>query len=121
MKSQLLLPYLLVAFICISCSNDSDGTPVMEVKGMYFPPINSDVWETISIAELNWNEVAGQPLYDFLEENNTDFIILKNGRIVTEKYFGDFNAETNHSWNPAAKTLTAFDAGLWIRISALVD
>ena len=56
-----------------------------------FPPIDSNKWETIQLEELEWNSTAQQPLYDFLNETNTDaFLILKNGRIVLEKYFGDF-------------------------------
>ena len=99
----------------MGCSNDSD-TDENEIpvpSGMYFPPVGSNDWETISIEDLGWKKEAELPLYDFLEENNSKaMIILKNGRIVLEKYFDDFNAAKNHSWNSAAKTLTSMTVGI---------
>jgi CubicO group peptidase (beta-lactamase class C family) len=87
--------------------------PEPESLKMYFPPLAGNEWETISIEKLGWNMAAEQPLYTFLDQTNTDaFIILQNGRIVLEHYFGDFNATKPHSWNSAAKTLTSFTAGI---------
>lgn len=110
------LPFLIVIFLLIvGCSNDSDTSDkeLPEPMGVYFPPLNGNEWETISITELEWKKEAEQPLYDFLEENNTDaFIILKDGRLVLEKYFGNFDATQNHSWNSAAKTLTSMTVGI---------
>ena len=110
------ISFVLIALcMLISCNNDKD-TPEDELPeplGMYFPPVNGNEWETISITDLNWNKGAEQGLYDFLEENKTDaFIILKDGRLVMEKYFGDFKATQNHSWNSAAKTLTSMTVGI---------
>lgn len=87
--------------------------PIPPEEGLYFPPLNSEEWETVSLEELEWNSNAEQPLYDFLEANKTEaFILLKDGKIVLEKYFGSFNATKNHTWNSAAKTLTAFTVGI---------
>ena len=110
------LPFIFMSlFLIIGCSNNND-TPENEWPeplGMYFPPLNGNEWESISMSELDWNEAVEQSLYDFLEENNTDaFIILKDGRMVVEKYFGDFDATQNHSWNSAAKTLTSMTVGI---------
>ncbi|MGZ0017830.1 serine hydrolase domain-containing protein [Yeosuana sp. AK3] len=101
---------LFVAILSFfNCSKDEPS----EAKTLYFPPVNSIVWETLSIANVGWNASAEQPLYDFLEANATDaFIILKDGKIVIEKYFGSFGQSTIHSWNSAAKTLTAFTVGI---------
>ena len=111
MKLHLL--YLLVLISSISCSTDNEPSPQPIAESLYFPPINSDIWETTPIQELGWKTENEQVLYDFLEANNTDaFIILSNGKIVIEKYFGDFTASTIHSWNSAAKTLTAYTAGI---------
>lgn len=102
----------------MNCSKDKMDDPDTKdpdpiPSALYFPPLTGDVWETISIAELGWKAEAEQPLYTFLEENNTDaFIILKDGRIVLEKYFGTFDASQNHSWNSAAKTLTSLTVGI---------
>lgn len=80
---------------------------------MYFPPITGSEWEIISIEELKWNASAKPALISFLEQTKTDaFIILQNGRIVIEEYFGDFDEAKPHSWNSAAKTLTSMTVGI---------
>lgn len=109
--------FLLLVFVVLGCSkDDSDGNPGDPDpvgSALYFPPLSGDTWETLSISELGWNADAEQPLYTFLEENNTEaFIILKDGRIAIEKYFGSFDATKNHTWNSAAKTLTAMTTGI---------
>lgn len=104
--------FYLLLVVMMSFFNCSKDDPI-ESDTIYFPPIDSSIWETKSITDLGWNASAEQPLYDFLETNKTDaFIILKNGRIVVEKYFGTFNESKVHSWNSAAKTLTAFTVGI---------
>ena len=111
----LKLTYILFALtISFSCtSSDSIETPEIQNEGLYFPPINSEVWETSSLSELNWNENALQPLLDFLDDSKTNaFIILKDGRIVVESYFNSTNASTNNPWFSAGKTLTAFMVGI---------
>ena len=104
--------FLICCFMGCSKGND-DQVPIPPEETLYFPPVNSDEWQSLSIEELEWNSSAEQPLYDFLEINKTEaFMILKDGKIVIEKYFGSFNATKNHSWNSAAKTLTAFTVGI---------
>ncbi|HBK82253.1 MAG TPA: serine hydrolase, partial [Flavobacterium sp.] len=74
------------------------------------------VWETKTIAQLNWNDDKLQPLLDFLELKNTkSFIILYNGRIVVEKYFGTHTATSLWYWASAGKTLTASASGIAIQ------
>lgn len=105
---------LLVSISFFNCSTDNntiDETPIS--NELYFPPINSNEWETLSISDLQWNESALQPLLNYVESKNTKaFLILKNGKIVVEWYSDDFSAIENHSWNSAAKTLTAFTVGI---------
>jgi len=56
----------LILFNCSSNNNSTDSNPINDT--LYFPPINSDSWETISVSELNWNEAQLQPLLDYLEQ-----------------------------------------------------
>ncbi len=115
MKPHITLYLAACLFVVVSCSKDNPGdpSPNPSPEALYFPPLNSTTWETVSIEELGWNAAAEQPLYTFLEAGKTDaFLVLKNGRIVLEKYFGNFDATKNHSWNSAAKTLTSFTAGI---------
>ena len=110
---NILLP-LLSIFLISGCSND-DGThhdPQGEPE-MYFPPNNSETWETKSPASLGWNEDAIQPLLDFLEEKHSrSFIILVNGQIVMENYFNGHTATTPWYWASAGKTLTSTLSGI---------
>ena len=79
----------------------------------YFPPLNSDVWETTSPNDLNWNTNALQTLLDFLEDKNSKgFIVLHNGKIVVEQYFNTHNENANWYWASAGKTLTTAVSGI---------
>ncbi len=118
MKPLVVLSLFFFVFI-IGCSSgddpkdDGDSNPDPETAELYFPPIGSSTWETVSPIDLGWKTDAEQPLYDFLEEKGTDgFIILKDGKIVVEWYFGGFTMDDSHSWNSAGKTLTAMTVGI---------
>ena len=121
MKTFQLTTLLIVILTCFSCSSDDNTSDDQEPQNedIYFPPLNSDTWETKSITELNWNESQLQPLLDFLEEKNSkSFIILHDGKIVVESYFNGHTNLTPWYWASAGKTLTtavtgiAQDAGL---------
>ena len=105
---------LLLSFLTFSCSSDSDGETEPTPEAMYFPPSDgSNTWENKSVADLNWNQNAVQPLLDYLELKNTkSFIILVNGRIVMENYFNGHSATTPWYWASAGKTLTATVTGI---------
>jgi CubicO group peptidase (beta-lactamase class C family) len=105
---------LLLSFLTFSCSSDSDGETEPTPEAMYFPPSDgSNTWESKSVADLNWNQNAVQPLLDYLELKNTkSFIILVNGRIVMENYFNGHSATTPWYWASAGKTLTATVTGI---------
>lgn len=80
---------------------------------MFFPEITGSSWETQSIASLNWNQSAVQPLKDYLVQNNTkSFMILVNGRIVMEEYFNGHTSTTTWPWNSAGKTLVTATTGI---------
>lgn len=82
-------------------------------QSLYFPPLIGSVWETISPASLGWNVDKIDSLYDFLQvKNSKAFIVLKNGKIVLEKYFGTFTSDSIWYWASAGKTLTAFLVGI---------
>ncbi len=81
-------------------------------QALYFPPTVGDYWADTDPAELGWCTEAIDPLLAFLEEKNTKaFIVLKDGRIVLEEYFGDFSQNDFWYWASAGKTLTAFLVG----------
>ncbi len=118
---HLLKKFLLFIILSIiSCSKDETQISQPIVNNMYFPSIDSDQWETISPDVLNWDSIGIGNLYDFLELNNTRaFIVLKDGKIVLENYWGNniqntgpFDKNSNWYWASAGKTLTAFLVGI---------
>ena len=79
----------------------------------YFPPLYGDFWETIKPETLGWDTSKINQLYAFLENKNTKaFIVLKDGKIVLEKYFGSFTKDSIWYWASAGKTLTATLVGI---------
>jgi CubicO group peptidase (beta-lactamase class C family) len=84
-----------------------------DAQNIYFPPLNnSSTWEKIDPGSLGWCIDNVDALYQFLENENTKgFIVLKDGRIVLEKYFGTFTQDSVWYWASAGKTITAFLIG----------
>ncbi|MAQ76287.1 MAG: serine hydrolase [Aquimarina sp.] len=104
--------YYLILILFISCTSD-DGGDIPHSETLYFPPVQSEDWQTMSIEEAGWNTDKVSELKTFLEIQNTKaFIILKNGKIVIEEYFNDFTKNDSHFWFSAGKTLTAFTIGI---------
>ena len=83
-------------------------------QSLYFPPISGSTWDTTSASSLGW--CTGAPLdslNSFLNYRNTKgFILLKDGKIVLEKYYGTFTKDSNWYWASAGKTLVAFTVGI---------
>lgn len=80
---------------------------------MYFPPLTGNTWETNTPKSLGWCEDKIDSLYLFLEQKNTKaFLVLKDGKIVLEKYFGTFKQDSIWYWASAGKSLTGFMVGL---------
>jgi CubicO group peptidase (beta-lactamase class C family) len=82
-------------------------------QSIYFPPLNGNVWDTIAPQTLGYCQPKIDSLYNYLEVNNTKaFILLKDGKIVLEKYFGTHTATTPWQWASAGKTITSFMTGI---------
>ncbi|KPM31587.1 Beta-lactamase [Croceitalea dokdonensis DOKDO 023] len=127
--NRILLPWLCtVGFILFSCSTQDSGTTpesnpdfddteeIAEEEmqnELYFPPTGTEDWETIAPETLGWNLENMEPLLEFLEEKDTKaFIILKDGKIAMENYFGTTTANSNQTWNSAGKTLISMTIGI---------
>lgn len=100
MKYSLLL---LTFFLCFS-----------NLKAQtYFPPLAGNTWSTTDPLTLGWCTDSINKMYDWLENSDSKaFIVLKDGKIVLEKYFGTFTADSFYVWNSAGKTLTAYAVGI---------
>lgn len=106
--------FLFLVLISAACSED--GEPIHGgVPELYFPPISSNQWERSNPLDYGWDMSAIDELNQNLSINGTRaFILLKDGKIVIEEYFGkqiigsqDFDQNSNWYWASAGKTLTA--------------
>jgi CubicO group peptidase (beta-lactamase class C family) len=85
---------------------------LLKAQNLYFPPLTTSVWETTSPDTLGWCKNKIDTLYQFLQQENTKgFIVLKDGKIVLEKYFGTFTKDSLWYWASAGKTITSFLVG----------
>jgi len=85
----------------------------VNAQSLYFPPTTGSTWATISPQTLGYCQTKIDSLYAFLESNNTKaFILLKDGKIVLEKYFGSHTQTTPWQWASAGKTITSFMVGI---------
>jgi CubicO group peptidase (beta-lactamase class C family) len=84
-----------------------------QAQSLYFPPLTGNTWDTISPTSLGWCPDKVDSLIQFVGSRNTKaFIVLKDGKIVIEKYYGTFTADSLWYWASAGKTLTAFTVGI---------
>jgi CubicO group peptidase (beta-lactamase class C family) len=85
----------------------------LNAQTIYYPPLTGSTWDTISPKTLGYCQANIDRLYEFLEKNNTKaFLMLKNGKIVLEKYFGTHTLLTPWQWASAGKTITSFMVGM---------
>ncbi len=115
-RNLFLFVLLLGIFSCKKAEvNPEPETPVIT----YFPPSTGDDWEMETPESLGWNTTAIPDFLNLLEDNGTRaFILMKDGKIVLEEYFGktiignaNFDKTSNWYWASAGKTLTAFTVG----------
>jgi CubicO group peptidase (beta-lactamase class C family) len=82
-------------------------------QNLYFPPLVGNTWETSSPTSLNWDINSLNSLDSFLAVTQTKgAIILKDGKIVFEKYYGTFTKDSNWYWASAGKSLTSVLVGI---------
>lgn len=115
------LSVILLALLFAGCKKETnnDNTPAPPAEALYFPPVGSTEWQTTTPESLGWNTANLAPLYDYLQQQDTRaFLVLKNGKIVLEKYFGQtiqgaapFGQNSLWYWASAGKTLTGFVVG----------
>lgn len=113
-----LFPFLLGcwAFFTV-CGAKAQKTTV---STLYFPPNQSSEWEEKPLEELGWDQTALAELLAWLPTQDTRaFLILKDGKIVVEEYWGakltgagQMDQNSFWYWASVGKTLTAALIGL---------
>ena len=82
-------------------------------QNLYFPPTTNNFWARTSPMSLGWGVGEISDLYDFLDSTDTKaFIVLKDGRMVLEKYFDGFTRNDTWYWASAGKCLTSVAMGV---------
>ncbi len=101
------------ALLTLVCCAWCIGIGRVDAQALYFPPLSGDSWDTVSPSSLGWNGAAIDTLTAFLSANNTRaFILLKDGKIAIEHYFGTFTRDSAWYWASAGKSLTAVLVGI---------
>ncbi len=79
----------------------------------YFPPLTGNQWETKSASDLGWCTDSISALINFVGQNNSKaFLVLVDGRIVIENYYGTFNQDSFWYWASAGKSMLATLVGI---------
>jgi len=109
------IPFLMLAicflFSCTEKEAPLPGAPVTQT--LYFPPIGSDTWETITPAALSWDVTKLNEAIAYVgSTKGYGLIILYKGRIVTEKYWNNWTMDTRYNIASAGKSVAAFLTGV---------
>jgi CubicO group peptidase (beta-lactamase class C family) len=82
-------------------------------QSLYYPPISGNAWDSIMPQSLGWCQFRIDSLYNYLQvKNSKSFIILKDGKIVLEKYFGTYTRDSLWYWASASKSLASLITGI---------
>ncbi len=94
---------IFLLFISTTCFSQS----------LYFPPIVGAQWDTVSPTSLGWCPDKIDTLINFLGQKSTKaFIVLQDGKIAIEKYYGTFTKDSVWYWASAGKSLCGFLVGI---------
>lgn len=100
------MKHIIISVICLLSTT-------IHAQNLYFPPIGSGSWDTLPTQQLGWCQPVIDSMLHMLDTNNTKaFILLKDGKIVIERYFNGQNASSNWYWASAGKTITSTLVGI---------
>lgn len=78
----------------------------------YFPPLTGNDWAMQSFQNFPYDTDYTDSLHAYLEAKGSKaFLVLHDGKIVDEKYFGTFTQDSFWYWASAGKSLTSFLMG----------
>ena len=89
------------------------GSPARSAgQELYFPSSDAD-WATATPESLGWDTDALEDLFRFVEQTNgKSFLILKDGKIVAERYWTPAGAAHAQYVMSCGKSITAFLVGM---------
>ena len=108
MKNALLLTSLLLLALLLP-----PGRATAQTASLYFPPLTGSTWASTTPASLGWCQTPLDSLLVFAgRKGSKSLLILKDGRMVVEQYYGTYTADSAWYWASAGKSLTATLVGL---------
>ncbi|MCI1189368.1 serine hydrolase [Hymenobacter sp. DH14] len=108
MKNALLLAGLLILLLLLPANPAAAQT-----SNLYFPPLTGNTWASTTPASLGWCQTPLDSLLAFAgRKGSKSLLILKDGRMVVEQYYGTYTADSAWYWASAGKSLTATLVGL---------
>lgn len=107
-------------FAGLYCASFISFAQNSQSSGLYFPPTDAADWEKMSLKEAGLDQEGMGQFLEWVSGTNTRaFIILKDGKLVVEEYWGNkltglgpMNEESFWYWASAGKTLTATLIGI---------
>ncbi len=109
--------FLVLGFAFSGCDDSEEPTGQDDnsddVEQMYFPPVGSGDWKTVSADQLSWDSASFNDALQFAKEKRaTNLMIVYKGRIVAEEYWRDTDATTLRDVNSVAKSMMGFVIGI---------
>ena len=81
-------------------------------KELYFPPSGDD-WASLTPESLGWDALALEAVFKYVEESHgKSFLILKDGKIVAERYWTPAGSAHAQYIMSSGKSVTAFLVGI---------
>ena len=82
-----------------------------QAQDYYYP--DETEWKTKDYRQLNWCDEGVDSLLSYVERTHAKaFIVLHNGEMVIEEYYGTFTQDSAWYWASAGKSLMAFLLGV---------
>ena len=107
MRKSLFILLLLGSWLFVPTASNAQPT------ALYFPPITGTAWATATPASLGWCQPQLDSLLAFAgRKGSKSLLLLKDGRLVVERYYGTYTADSAWYWASAGKSLMATLVGL---------
>ena len=101
------------AFKLLALAILSFSAPLSAVsEELYFPSTDRD-WDTVTPESLGWDVAALEHVIELVgKSNGKSFLILKDGKIVAERYWTPAGADHTQYVMSCGKSITAFLIGI---------
>lgn len=101
-----------LALLGLTCCKKSDTTSTINNEAYYFPPNNSDVWET-KAPLTTWDAAKLEEAFTYAGTKKTyGMILLHKGKIVKEQYWNGWTKSNRYPLNSATKSIVATVVGI---------